>query len=413
MSNAAAYRTEFSRGWTIVFAAAVGTAFGISALPFYTLGVFVKPIAADTGWTRETVQLGFLAQMVGMLAVGWAYGIATDRIGARRVALWSQVGLGIGLMGIGFVGGDSRVWLAAWFMMSVLGAGTSPITWTRGIAGWFDGARGAAFGLALVGTGLTGLVAPVLLTPVIAEHGWRAGYIAMGASVILIALPVIALLFRDRPVAPGAAPAVLTGVSRGEGVRSWRFWVLLVVIGIVSFGVGGLIPNLVPMLTDHGLTPAQAAGFAGMAGLSVMTGRVVAGFLLDRFWAPAIAVAFLTLPAISCLLLAGGALPSPVLIGIAAALIGLAAGAEFDLVAFMVSRYFGMKNYGFLYSLQTLAMMFFAGIAPPIFGRIYDSAGSYDPILTAVGLGFLLSPLLLLTLGRYPTFEASARETAA
>ncbi|MCA3254807.1 MAG: MFS transporter, partial [Alphaproteobacteria bacterium] len=87
--------------------------------------------------------------------------------------------------------------------------------------------------------------------------------------------------------------------------------------------------------------------------------------------------------------------------------------AEFDLVAFMVSRYFGMKNYGFLYSLQTLAMMFFAGIAPPIFGRIYDSAGSYDPILTAVGIGFLAAPLLLLTLGRYPTFAAADTDGAA
>lgn len=65
---------EFKRGWRIVAADAVGTAFGISALPFYTLGVFVKPLGESFGWSRETVQWGFSVQMLGMVAVGWLYG---------------------------------------------------------------------------------------------------------------------------------------------------------------------------------------------------------------------------------------------------------------------------------------------------------------------------------------------------
>lgn len=413
MSETTGYRDEFRRGWRIVAAGAIGTAFGISALPFYTLGVFVKPIGAELGWTREAVQWGFAVQMFGMVVVGWLFGLAVDRYGARRVALLSQVGLGVALAGLALVASLPH-WYVAWFMVALLGAGTSPITWTRGIAGWFDGARGAALGLGLVGTGLTGLIAPPLVTAIVADYGWRAGYVALGTSVIVIALPMIYWLFHDREASPAAASAApLAGLDRGQAMRSYRFWVMLLVFALVTFGVGGLIPSLVPLLTDRGLTPEAAAGYASLAGLAVILGRVFAGFLLDRFWAPAVAVGFLVLPALSCFALAQGGLPSPVMIGLAAAFAGLAAGAEFDLVAFMVTRYFGMRHYGVIYAVQLVGLLFAGGLAPPLFGRIYDQTGSYDAMLLGCAAIFLLAPLLLLTLGRYPSFARTDQGSPA
>jgi len=413
MVQAGSYREEFGRGWRVVLAGAIGVGFGISALPFYTLGVFVKPIGAEFGWSREEVQWGFAIQMLGVMLVGWLYGLAVDRRGARRVALLSQVGLGLSLASLALVGSLTH-WYAIWFVVALLGAGTSPITWTRGIAGWFDKARGAALGIGLLGTGLTGLLAPPLVTAIVEDYGWRAGYLALGASVFVVGMPVTLWLFRDReqPAATAARPEA-GGLTRGEALKSYRFWAMFVVFTLVTFGVGGLIPSLVPLLTDRGLTPAAAAGYASLAGLAVILGRVVAGFLLDRFWAPAVAVGFLVLPAISCLVLAQSGLPAPVVIGVAAALTGLAAGAEFDLVAYMVTRYFGMRHYGVVYALQLVGLSLAGGLAPPIFGRIYDTTGSYEPILLACAVIFVASPLLLLTLGRYPSFDRPQAAPAA
>ncbi|MFN7173382.1 MAG: MFS transporter [Thermaurantiacus tibetensis] len=394
---------EVRRGWQVVLAGLVGVMFGISALPFYTLGVFVRPLEEAFGWSREAIQWGFTVQMLGMLCVAWALGLLTDRWGARRVALLSQAGLGLGFLGIAAVGSLPQ-WYAAWFVLALLGAGTSPIAWTRGVAGWFDSARGTALGVMLAGTGLTAVIAPPLVTGIVAAHGWRAGYLALAGGVILLAMPLTALLFRDPPGAGGAAGRALPGMSRREAFADRGFWIMLLVFFLVTFAVSGLIPTLVPLLMDRGFAAADAALYASLAGAAVIAGRIVAGVLLDRFWAPAVAAVFLLLPAASCLLLASGALSSPPLIALAVVLVGLAAGAEFDIVAYMVTRYFGLANYGLIYSQLMMGMLVGGGFGPPVFGRVFDQTGSYTPILLAAAAIFATVPWLLFAMGRYPSF---------
>ena len=396
-------RQEFARGWPVIVAAFTGAMFGISAIPFYTLGLFVKPVGEAFGWSRETVQWGFTAQMLGMLCVSWLWGAWMDRVGARRVALVAQLGFGLGLIGLALVQSFPG-WLAAWFLVALLGAGTSPVTWTRGLAGWFDAARGTAFGLALAGTGAMAFLAPPVLAPFIEAHGWRAAYVGLGASVLLVALPLSWLMFRDAPAsqAVGRAAVPAAGPTRAQILRSPRFWLMFVVFFAITFAVGGIIPSIIPLLSDRGMARADAAGYAAIVGIAVVAGRIVAGMALDRFDARHVALVFLTLPALSCLLLASDALPAGPALGLAVALVGLAAGAEFDLAAFMVSRWFGMQAFGVAYAILTIGMLVGGGFAPPVFGRIFDQTGSYDTALLIAGGIFLVAPLLMQGMGRSP-----------
>ena len=400
MDESKSYRSEFSRGWKTVSGGTVGMMFGISALPFYTLGVFVKPIQAETGWSREEVQLGFAALMVGLLLFGWIWGIAVDRFGSRKVALTAQAGLGAGLILLPNFTSSLTSWYLGWGLVALLGAGTTPVTWTRCINGWFDGARGAALGLTLMGTGITAVVAPPLITMVLETRGWQDGYRLLGGSVFVLAMPFVWLTFRDAP-ALTETDRPLEGASRGAALKDYRFWVIFLTISCVAFAIGGIIPSLVPLLTDRGMSVGDAAGYAALVGVAVIIGRVSAGLLIDRFWAPAVGAVLLALPLAGALLLIG-TLPSPGLIAVAVFLVGLTAGAEFDLLAYLTGRYFGMKNYGFLYAIQTVGLLLTAGLAPPIFGRVFDKMGSYDPALMVSAGLFLLAPPLLLTLGRYP-----------
>jgi len=401
MNQMSSYRTEFSRGWKTVAGGTVGMMFGISALPFYTLGIFMKPIQAEMGWGREQVQLGFASLMVTMLFCNWAWGLAVDRYGSRKVALAAQVGLGTALILLPSFAVSVTGWYLGWALMALMGAGTSPVTWTRCIMGWFTKARGMALGLTLMGTGFTAVLAPPLLTAVITAWDWQMGYRMLGASVILLALPFVFATFRDAPDVV-AAGLNLPGTSRKDAFKDYRFWIIMVSICGVAFALGGIIPNLVPLLTDRGMGLVEAAGYASLVGLAVIAGRVGAGLLIDRLWAPGVGVVLLMLPLGGCLLLMGSELPAPAIIALAAVLVGLTAGAEFDLVAFMIGRYFGMRNYGVLYAIQTVALLVMSGLAPAVFGRIFDQTGSYDSALVISAWIFGLAPLTLLFMGRYP-----------
>jgi OFA family oxalate/formate antiporter-like MFS transporter len=159
--------------------------------------------------------------------------------------------------------------------------------------------------------------------------------------------------------------------------------------------------NFKPLLGDAGIAPATAAWIAGAVGFAVVIGRLTAGFLFDRFWAPAVAGIMLMAPAVSCLLL----MPEQLTVGIALSaglLIGLATGAEGDLMPYLTSRYFGLLHYGKTYGLLLAVFFLTSGIAPFIVGRVFDVSGSYAPALLAASVLFVVGGASLLALGPYP-----------
>lgn len=405
----ATFKTELidDSGWKILVASAFGVGLGLSALPFYTIGVFATSLEQAFGWSRQQVMTSTFFMMLANLFFGWVVGVLADRVGVRLVAIISQIGLAFGMAALGLVSDSLTVQYTAWFCMAFVSLGTLPITWTRGIATWFDKGRGLAFGLALMGTGVVGIISLPVTANLIELVGWRQTYFVLGLVIPVIAMPLVVLWFREKlantPAGDAPGRPNLPGLTVKEILKNYRFWVMLVAFACVSFGVGGLIPNLVPLLEGKGLSNKDAAYYGALIGLAVILGRVVAGYLIDRFWAPLVATAFLTVPAAACYLLTGP-IDSGVLIGTSAVLIGLSAGAEFDLIAFMCTRYFGMKNYGFVYALQYASFGFFAGVSPAIFGRTFDANGSYDAVLGLAGALFLVGPLLLLTLGKYRSF---------
>ena len=408
MTDVSEFRRD--RAWQVVLAATVGCAFSLTALPFYTLGMVAKPMSEEFGWARAVPQSGIVFSSLGVLCSAWLAGILIDRFGTRRVALGSQLGRALGFVGCAIQPGTETWWYANWFLLAVLGVGTTPITWSRGIAPWFERQRGFALGLGLMGTGLTAFAAPPLMGLAVANWGWRAGYAAIAAALVLIAMPVTWLLFRERAreAARGAGAqagvaAEADGLTLREALRSYRYWVLILAFFLASAVPSGLIPNLVPLLTDGGMSTAEAAGYASLLGIFVVVGRLSAGWLLDRLWAPIVAVLVLVPTAVSCLLLNAQAMPA-----VAVAMIGLAGGAEFDLMAYLVVKYFGMRHYGKIYAWQWASFTLAAGTGPLAFARLYDATGSYSIALLAAAIAITVAPLLLFTLGRYPQRPGAA-----
>ena len=195
-------------------------------------------------------------------------------------------------------------------------------------------------------------------------------------------------------------PIVRTGSRCDRPIGGYRFWVLGASILGIYLALSGIGTNLIPALTDSGLTPTQAAWMQSVFGLAVILGRLAVGALIDRFWAPAVAAVALGVPAIGCLILLEP--HSLVVTAFAVLLLGAAAGAELDLMAFLAAKYFGLAHYAKVYAVLYALLAVAGGTAPMIFARAYDLTASYDTsFLIAAGF-FVFGALILLLLGRYP-----------
>ena len=407
--------SEFRRGYKPLLGALIGAGCGLSSVCFYTNGVFVAAISEDMNWSRGAIQIGvsimILIAVITAPTVGWLI----DRYGARRIALISLPLFGITLSGMSLVTDQIWTFYAGWTVMSIFAAGTLPITWTKVVNGWFDDFRGMALGLTLAGTGIAATLAPSYVVWLIDIMGWRNAYVALAFTVMAISLPSVYLLFKEPAesqsgkvnqidAAISKQHLMATGLSVKEALKGYRFWVLSISLLLVAASISGVITNFVPLLTDKGLSFADAARYAGLIGVSVIGGRLVAGFLMDRLWAPMIAAIFLCMPCLAAFILTTGNI-SPMLLGLSALIVGLAAGAELDLMAFLVSRYFGLKHYGALYGGIYIFFSIGAGLAPAMFGWTYDMFGHYQAVLYIAAISSMIGACLMLTLGRYPLFD--------
>ena len=346
-----------------------------------------------------------------MLVIGTAItapiiGTIIDRYGARRVGLTSMVLVAFGFFALSQLGGSLTAYYLIWFGMALAGGGTTPVVFTRTVAMWFDKARGLALGLTLAGSGLSGIFGPILVTRLIRDYGWSRAYIGLGVLVLVIAIPAMLLLFRDRETTTvHATPAERPGLTLPQAIRTRAFWQIALGFVVVSARVAALLLNLVPLLRDRGMSPERAAGLAGVMAAAVVFGRIIVGGLVDRFGGKMVARFLLTATAGGCLLLAWRDAPEWVPF-VSVISLGFATAAEVDLVAYLTARYFGMKAYGKIYGWQITSFYIGAALGSLGAGFAYDYFGSYMEMLYFAAGSLIFGAIVVGSLPNPPNFAA-------
>ncbi len=396
--------SEFARGWPPLLAASLGVGLGVTGLPFYSFGQFVRPLGATFHWSRGEISGGVFALEIGTVLVAPFVGRLIDRFGPRPVALLSQLGLVVGFLLVSMVGPNAWLFDAAWLVLALLGGGTSPIVWTRVVAGWFQRNRGLALGIMLCGTGVAAILSPLLVTAIVATLGWRDAYRVLAAVVLLLGMPVTYALLHGREGDTPKQAALLPGIAPAAALRSSQFWRLFIAFVLISIAVAGLIVHGAPLLLDRGATPGQAARTLSSLGYAIIVGRLTLGFLMDRLPPALVGGAFVLLATASSLLLASGIAP-----WVAILLMGLCAGAEVDLLAFLVSRLFGLRHYAQIYGWGISAFTAGAALGPLIAGMLHDRTGNYLLALDLFAAATAIAAGLIMSLG--PSLTAAAALT--
>ena len=392
---------EWRAGWPLVATSCIGMM--VSVLHIYSMGVFMEPIQASTGWERTeiTVALTITSSTTVLFAtiVGWMI----DKYGARRVGIPGTALYCAAFAALAFVPDSVWIWWAMWVLVAAGALFIKPTLWTAAVATRFVKARGLAFALTLCGTGLAAATMPIAAHHAIAAFGWRGAFGVLGATAGILLIPAMLLWFREGGGAPGAAPRKIPpapGTVR-RLVMSRRFLQLAIATFLVTAAITVLVIHFVPILRSRGLSPGLAASVAGIIGLCSIAGRIAGGALLDRVNGRWIAGIAFTLPCVACLLLLLGPMSTPVAIA-AAVFIGVSLGAEIEVVAYLTSRYFGLRSYGLIFGTIVAFLSLGSGLGPLAASAVFDATGSYQSAILAVIPLFAGAALLVTTLGRYP-----------
>lgn len=397
-------KTELKQGWRSLVGATLAMIAGVVTLPYYTAGLFIKPLQQEFGWSRAAASLGPAILIAGFVLTSPIIGLMADRMNGRKLVAPGMVAVSFAFAALSQMSGSIAQYYFILASMAVIGNLSGTCALTPILAQVFHRSRGTALGITMGGVGLGAAVGGPVVAKILAEYGWRWAYIAMAAFSLVMAPVVLGLLGSGKHAVVEATQ--WNGLTLAQSVRKPFYWVMTISFVFVALASVGLIVHFVPLLTDEGMPPQRAAGLASIIGLAVIGSRLFTGLMVDRLFAPRVAAVVMLLGAVGYVVfLVGG--PSYTVFGACA--IGMTFGAETDLVGYMASRYFGLREYGRVFGVMYGFVTAGSGISPILYGWAKDSTGSYQVMIIAAVVLLTCSALIFALMPVFPHWEHDSR----
>jgi MFS family permease len=405
-------RTRTFYGWWVVVVAGLGLFFSAAPVVVYSFGVFLKSNTQEFHSGRAAVSLAFTLHNLCSATVSPFLGRLTDRFGARQVVLPALAGVGLTLVSAKWI--SSGIWQFYLFFIAlgIFGPATVAVPYGTVVSRWFDRRRGLALSLMMLGLGFAAIVVPSISQRFIALYGWRSAYAIFGCATLLIPIPVVGFFLKEDPRREGLSPDgippadtkepadhPIEGLAWNQIWRTGTFWLMICALFLAGGSSHGCVLHLAALLSDRGVSAQTAANATSIIGIAMLCGRSGSGYFLDRFFAPRVAAVLFGQSALGIALLAAGvAGPAGIF---AAFMVGLAFGAEVEVMAFLVSRYFGLRSLGTAFGACFASFVLAGAAGAYIMGAGYDRTHSYTAPLLLFFFLMILAAFLFTRLGPY------------
>jgi MFS family permease len=399
-------------GWWVTLTGTLGSFLGIVTVVVFSFGIVSKAIGRELHAGRAQIALAFAIMSLTSAVCFPLTGRLVDKYGPRKVLLTSTTILGLILMSSVFL--SQALWnlYLLFFAMGLVSSGAGTMPYADAVSHWFDKRRGLALSVLMLGMGLGAVAVPGIAQQLVQRWGWRVSYCIFGLAMLLIPVPAIAAVLKDKPESMGLLPDGETdapartriavgeaGPSVSEAARTSAFWIMLVAFFLLTASVHACFIHLPEILTDRGSAAQMAALASSLLGVGVFIGRVSSGYLMDQFFAPRVAAALFSAVAIGIAFLALGHGTQSAFVG--AVLVGLGTGAEIDIMAYLISRYFGLRSYGSISGWIWAIYGISGALGAYLMGLGFDKTGSYAIPLGGFFVAAAVATLLIISLGPY------------
>jgi predicted MFS family arabinose efflux permease len=409
---------EWKAHWPVVLAAFVG--FSFPAMAIHSTGLVIEPLSQEFGWSRAQITAG--VSLSGALSVPLSplVGALLDRWGVRRVALPGAILASLAVAAFSLANGLFWQWMVLWAIFGLTQLLVKSTIWTMSVTGAFTVGRSMALGVALCGTAFAAALTPPLTRWITDTYGWREAYLCLGLGwglpMFLCSLFFLREIRGHKPRAEGGAAAApapdLPGLSVREAARSLP----LIRIGLatlVTLMLGAsLVVHKVPILTEAGVTRETAALLASLSGIAAIAGKLVTGWLMERFDAGLIGGITNGISALALILLLEP-FRTPTLIVVSMVVVGYAGGTKLQICAYLTGIYAGMRNFGKIFGVMASIIAVAGSLGPLLGGIAYDVAGDYNLLIICGIPASLLAGLLLIRLGPFPEWSRALEAAPA
>jgi predicted MFS family arabinose efflux permease len=414
-------RAEWRQYWPLVIAASL--AFSFTSVMTAAAGLFMEPLGKEFGWSRALLSSGTSIAAVTTFFLSPLFGLIIDRIGVRRLALPGLALMALTIASLSLLNGAVWLWFFIWTVYAAAALATKSTVWTASVASAFDAGRGLAMGLVLSGSALAQGITPPLTNFLIDAYGWRMAFVWLGLGWGSLALVLCIFWLFDGYDASRKARAANPGEASGKSLMSdapgltveqaWRsvtLWRIAISTFLIMVVTIALVVHQIPILQSIGVERTTAATYAGIAGLFGVAGKLITGWLLDRYAARWVGGLTLAMTSLTFILLL---LPdrSMTIIIVAMLINGYAAGTKLQIAGYLTSAYGGMKNFGLIFGSMASLIAAGSGLGPLMAGLLFDLNGNYDVYLWIGVVGTLVSAWLIFGLPGYPDWtkeEAAA-----
>jgi len=368
--------SKLSTGQIKVAATGFLSLFSLVGIMFYGLPFFYDFWFKEYGWSRATITSGnaFAKIFVGLF--GFLAGWMIDRYGPRRLMLAGILMGGIALIGLSQVTALWQFYL--FYVFNALGymcGGPLPnqVLTSR----WFNKSRGKAMGFAYLGIGVGGMLVPQIAKALNIHFGWHNALMILGIIMIAIAFPM-AWIVKENP------PESLAGTIKAEEpkvplrtmLKSRAFYLLVIGSTCSIAAVSGTSQNLKLFFSiDLKYTQSEAANVISLVLLASILGRILMGWLADRFPKKYVMILIYTFVAGSIPLLYFAS--SPGIIYVFALIFGIGLGGDYMIIPLMAAELFGVKVMGRIMGLVLTSDGIAEALSPMLVGWLRDRGGSY------------------------------------